>query len=485
MDYLDLTIADLHVELVKKHVTPLELTKEALRRAKSDNNNAFELILEQEALEFARHLKEPEEDNLFWGIPYVLKDNFSTKDIATTASSNSLNGYIPVYDSTVYKILKEKKAVLIAKATLDELAMGGTGTTGHLGTTFNPYDNTHTRMIGGSSCGSAAAVASSIVPFSIGSDTGDSVRKPASFGGLVGYKPTWSLISRFGLFAFSPSLDTVGFFTRSVSDSASLFNILKGHDELDFTSSRKEINNINLNKSKSIKGMKIAVIKELLDTFHDEEVVTNFHKTLSILRAKGAEISYVSYPLDILRSFYATYFVLACSESTSNNANIDGIKFGPKKEGKTYSEIMKASRSEGFSELIKRRFIFGAYALNKDNQEDVYLKAKRNRRLIVNKFNEIFKDFDAILNPATPSVAPIFNESVDRLSDEHLIADNYLCFGNFGGYPSLTLPLGFKNDLPYGLNITCGCFNDEKAFAIAKAIEDITGYYNLSVKGDK
>ena len=185
MQFLDLTIRELHNELVKKTVTPLDLVKEAILRAKADNNNAFEYIMEKEAVEMALKLKEPEVDNLFWGIPFAIKDNFSTKDIVTTASSNILAGYVPVFDATVVKKLLDAKAIPIAKTTLDELAMGGSGTTGHLGTTFNPYDKQHEHLIGGSSCGSASSVAASVVPFALGSDTGDSVRKPASYAGLV------------------------------------------------------------------------------------------------------------------------------------------------------------------------------------------------------------------------------------------------------------------------------------------------------------
>ena len=259
MSYLDCGIVAIHEALVAKKTTPLELAKEALARAKASQDNAFEKILEKEALEFASTLIEPEADNLLWGIPFVAKDNFSTKGIETTASSNVLNGYVPLFDATVIAKLKAAKCVLIGKSTMDELAMGGTGTTGHKGITYNPYDPTHTRMIGGSSCGSAAAVASGIVPFALGSDTGDSVRKPASFGGLVGMKPTWGRVSRYGLFPFAPSLDHVGFFTRSVEDSAILLNALSGRDDMDFTSSFKPVEDYTGDLKVPLKGKKIAV----------------------------------------------------------------------------------------------------------------------------------------------------------------------------------------------------------------------------------
>ncbi|MBP5217305.1 MAG: Asp-tRNA(Asn)/Glu-tRNA(Gln) amidotransferase subunit GatA, partial [Bacilli bacterium] len=220
MDYLDLTISEIHQALVEKKTTPLALVHEALERAKQNKDNAFELLVEEAAIKEAKALGEPEEDNPLWGIPFVLKDNFSTKGIETTASSNILQGYIPLFDATIYAKLKQKKAILIGKTTLDELAMGGTGTTGHKGITYNPWDPKHERLVGGSSCGSATCVSAGIVPFSIGSDTGDSVRKPASYTGLVGFKPTWGRISRYGLFPFAPSLDHVAYFTRDVKDAA-------------------------------------------------------------------------------------------------------------------------------------------------------------------------------------------------------------------------------------------------------------------------
>ena len=236
-DYLAMSISELHLALVNGEITPLELTKLAIAKAKADTNNAFEYISEEEALEQTRQLDPSKKDNLLWGIAFVLKDNFSTKDIPTTASSNILNGYVPVFSSEVYLRLINQGAILIGKTTLDELGMGGSGMTGQLGKTFNPWDETHQRTIGGSSCGSAAACAAGIVPIGIGSDTGDSARKPASYAGLVGFKPTWGRISRYGLFPFATSLDHVGFFTRNVEDSAILLNVLAGRDDKDFSSS--------------------------------------------------------------------------------------------------------------------------------------------------------------------------------------------------------------------------------------------------------
>src|SRR5574344_1920817 len=278
-DYRSLSIEQLHELLITKQVTPLEFAKEAIAIAKKDTNNAFEYIMEKEALETASKLGQPEVDNVLWGVPFIIKDNMSTKNVPTTGSSNILKGYIPVYDATIVSKLYNRHAIAIGKATLDELAMGGTGTSGHLGTTFNPYDCKHERLIGGSSCGSAAVVADGIVPFSLGSDTGDSTRKPASYAGLVGFKPTWSRISRYGLFPFAPSLDTIGIFTRDVKDNAYVLEAISGRDEHDSTSSSKPVEDYHSNIDKSIASYKVAVIKQIVDAVKDDEVKKAFLNT--------------------------------------------------------------------------------------------------------------------------------------------------------------------------------------------------------------
>lgn len=483
-NYKDYTIKELHDLLVKKEITPLDLVNEAIRLAKEDTNNSFEYIMEKEAIEMASLLKEPEENNLLWGIPFIIKDNFSTKGIPTTGSSNILNGYVPVYDATVVKKLYEAKAIPVAKATLDELAMGGSGTSGHLGTTFNPYDKNHKHLIGGSSCGSASSVANGIVTFSLGSDTGDSIRKPASYAGLVGFKPTWSRISRFGLFPFAPSLDTVGYFTRSVEDAALLLPFLAGRDENDSTSSTKEVEDYLSYLDKPINNYKIAVVKEIFDAIKNENIKNAFLMTCKELEKKGVKIDFVNMGKELLESIFPTYFVISCAEATSNNANLDGIKFGPYYDGKTYEEVMSLARTKGFSELIKRRFVFGSFTLMKENQNDLFIRAQKNRRRIVDKVNKILKDYDFIYLPASPSVAPKVGESSDRLSDEYLIADNHLALGNFAGLPSITLPIGFEDGLPFGANVMGRAFEEGKLFNISKSIEDITSLKGIYAKGE-
>ena len=477
------SILELHELLVAKKVTPLDLVKDAIEAAKKDNNNAFEYIMENEAIEIASNLGEVEVNNPLWGIPFVIKDNMSTKDVPTTGSSNILNGYIPVFDATVVENLKKAKAVPIGKATLDELAMGGTGTSGHLGMTYNPYDKSHTRLVGGSSCGSAAVTAAGIVPFALASDTGDSTRKPASYAGIVGFKPTWGRISRFGLFPFAPSLDTVGVFTRNVEDAAIVSEVLSGRDERDSTSSTKPVEHYFEELKKPLKSKRIAVIKEIVEAIKDKEILEAFNKTLDEFKARGYIVSEVSVSEELLTSLFPTYFVISCAEATSNNANMDGIKFGPLSNGATFEDVVTEARTKGFSELIKRRFVIGSFALMKENQNELFVRAQKNRRRIVETVNNILKDNDFIYLPAAPGIAPKLGEASDRLSDEYLIADNHLVLGNFAGLPSITLPIGFENGMPFGANLMGRAFEETELFKVSYDLQQITGLANVCAKG--
>lgn len=485
MNYLDLTIVEIHEALIKKKVTPLDLVIEAIERLKHDKNNAVEYLMEKEAIAIAKSLTIPEADNYLWGIPFAIKDNISTKDIPTCASSKILEGYVPIYNATVVEKLLKLHAIPIAKVTLDELAMGGTGATGHLGPTFNPYDNTHERMIGGSSCGSASVVASSIVPFSLGSDTGDSIRKPASYAGLVGLKPTWSRVSRYGLFPFAPSLDTIGCFTRCVKDAAILLNVLSGYDERDYTSSKKPVVDYAAKLNNSIKGIKIAVIQEIVNAIDDEIILKKFNEALKIYESLGAIINFVHMDKLLLQTLFPTYYIISCAEATSNNANLDGIKFGPYYSADNYVDAIKTARTKGFSERIKRRFIIGSYALMKENVEELYLRATQNRHKIVNTVNEILNNNDVIFLPAAPNIAPKFVRESEHLKEEYAIADNFMVIGNFGGYPSVTIPAGFKDGMPFGFNFTSKPFTDDDLLCIAKQLEDKLGLFNLSVRTKK
>ena len=483
MSYLSKSIRDIHNAIIDNRITPLELVKEALQLAKNDDNNAFEYICEKEAIKKVDELDISKKNSLLYGIPVVIKDNFSTKDIPTTGSCDMLKNYVPIFSSEVVNRLEQAGAIVIGKTTLDALAMGGRGTASHLGITYNPWDKTHTRIIGGSSCGSAAAISAGIVPLAIGSDTGDSVRKPANYAGCVGFKPTWGRISRFGLFPFATSLDHVAYFTRNVFDSALTLSVLAGRDDKDYSSSFKEVDDYVSDIDKDIKNTKIAVIKPIIDSIKNENIVNEFNKTVNRLRQDGVVVDYIDFDINLLRAILPTYMVISSAEAGSNNASLDGIKFGVREDGSSYEEIVKNSRTKGLSSLVKRRFVIGGYALLEENQNDFFLRAQKCRRLIVNAFNKIFEKYDAIYCPASSSTAPLIdNKNVDHLSDEYLIAENYLAFGNMGGYPSITLPIGFENDLPFGANITCKPFEEKKLLNIAFNIEKITGLKDLVAK---
>lgn len=468
-------ITDLRKDLDCGNVTSEELFSNAtsLAHKYQEEYNSFVTILDK--------YNHKASNSLIDGIPYSLKDNFSTNGILTTGSSNILKDYVPVYDATVYKKLTNAGGVLVGKTVLDELAMGGTGTTGHTGIVRNPWDRE--RQIGGSSSGSAASVALGIVPFSIGSDTGDSVRKPAAFGGVVGFKPTYGRISRYGLFAFASSLDNVGCIARSVRDCAIVTDILKGKDEKDMTSLPDEnISYLDL-LDNDIKGKKLFYIKEVVNIKNcdpeTKEVLDKFRKTLDELKDIGFIIDEVSIDEKLLKAAYPSYRTISCAEATSNNSNLTGIPFGPRGEGNNINDIMFDARTKGFSELIKRRFILGSYILQRENQERLFKNAQRLRHIIVDKMNELYKEYDAMILPASGGVAPSFGEEIDRMSDRYLVLENHMVIANFGGFPSITIPSGFVSGMPIGVNITGRCFEDGLTLNIANKIEEKLGYKGL------
>lgn len=420
------------------------------------------------------------------GIPYALKDNFSTSGILTTGSSNILKDYVPVFDSTVYKKLKEAGAVLVGKTVLDELAMGGSGLTGHTGIVKNPWDTT--RISGGSSAGSAVSVSLGIVPFSIGSDTGDSVRKPASLCGIVGFKPTYGRISRFGLFPFASSLDHVGIFARNVKDITYVTDVLKGHDELDMTSLPDENVKYTDTLNKDIKEKKLFYIKEIVEsvsTEENKEVIKIFKENIDKFRSEGVMVEEVSFDKKLLESIYPVYFIISCAEATSNNSNLTGFIFGSREEGNSPKEVMFNTRTKGFSEMIKRRFITGSYILQRENQERLFLNAKRARRMIVEKMNLLFKEYDGLILPAG-GIAPKINpdEETDRLGSDYLLLDNHLAIGNFGGYPSITFPMGYVSNMPVGINLTCPQREDASCLNIAFKLESVIGIKDVCAGGE-
>lgn len=482
MNYMEKGLVELHELLKNSKVTSKELIEESLKRSREvgKNYNAFDLILDD--------VKETEvTDNILSGIPYGVKANYSTKGILSTGSSNTLKDYVPFFDATAIKNLKSANAVMVNKTAMDEFGMGGTGTTAKTGITTNPWDRK--RMCAGSSSGSACAVASGVYPYALGSDSGDSIRKPAAYCGIVGYKPTYGMISRYGLFAYASSLDHCGVLTRSVEDAAIVVDNMKGIDPNDMTS--WDSSNIELYKSLTgdVKGKKLCYVKEICDINNYpnaskelKEHLENFHKVIENVKTLGIEVEEVSVDKTLLDAEPSVYVIIACAEATSNMSNLTGINFGPRSEKDNWVEMIKDYRTKGFSPLIKRRFVIGSYVLQKENQERYLKNAMRVRRLLVDTWKNLFTTYDGVILPVGTGPAKHLDSSKDILSKDTAVLDEHLQIGNFGGFPSITIPNGFVSGLPVGLNITGNCYDDANVLNIAYAIESTMNYKNQIAK---
>ena len=411
-------------------------------------------------------------DGLMYGIPVALKDNVNTKGIRTTASSRILDNYVPVYDATIVKKLREAGAVFVAKTSMDELAMGGTNLTAATGPVLNPYDTTC--ISGGSSGGSAVLVAEGVVPMAIGTDTGDSIRKPASYCNIVGFKPTYGRISRYGIIPYSSSLDHVGTFTRTVKDAALALEVLAGRDDLDMTSSNLPVEHYLDAVKGDVAGKKIAIIKNIIDAIDNQETLKCFENVVNGLKAKGAVVEEVEMNQQLLRAVLPTYFLIANCEATANHSNLDGIRFGNRKEADSSEEIMMKTRTEGLCAYVRKRFVIGSYGLFVENQERLFRQAQRVRRLICEDVDRVLNEYDAFIAPASANGAPKLDAPAkDQMSDAYLVAENHMALGNFTGYPSITVPMGMTKGMPVGVNLTGRAFEEGELLNIAQAIEDL------------
>lgn len=411
-------------------------------------------------------------DGLMYGIPVALKDNVNTKGIRTTASSRILDNYVPVYDATIVKKLREAGAVFVAKTSMDELAMGGTNLTAATGPVLNPYDTTC--ISGGSSGGSAVLVAEGVVPMAIGTDTGDSIRKPASYCNIVGFKPTYGRISRYGIIPYSSSLDHVGTFTRTVKDAALALEVLAGRDDLDMTSSNLPVEHYLDAVKGDVAGKKIAIIKNIIDAIDNQETLKCFENVVNGLKAKGAIVEEVEMNQQLLRAVLPTYFLIANCEATANHSNLDGIRFGNRKEADSSEEIMMKTRTEGLCAYVRKRFVIGSYGLFVENQERLFRQAQRVRRLICEDVDRVLNEYDAFIAPASAGGAPkVDAPAKNQMSDAYLVAENHMALGNFTGYPSITVPMGMTGGMPVGVNLTGRAFEEGELLNIAQAIEDL------------
>ena len=470
MDITELTVHELQEKLENKELTITDITKAYVNRIdkKEKDVQAFVTTLKDEALEEAKELESKETDGDFVGIPIGIKDNICTKGIKTTCSSRMLENFVSPYDATVIEKIKKENMINLGKLNMDEFAMGGSTEYSYFKKTRNPWNLN--KVPGGSSGGSAAAVASRMVPWALGSDTGGSIRQPSSFCGVVGLKPTYGLISRYGLVAFASSLDQIGPITKDVYDSAMLLNIIAGHDKRDTTSSNIDKKDYTKALKNDVKGLKIGVPKEFFGEGINEEVKESLENAIKIYKELGAEVE--EFSLDIAKYSLATYYIIACAEASSNLGRFDGIRYGYRaKEFKDLKDLYRKSRSEGFGPEVKRRIILGTYVLSSGYYDAYYKKAQQVRTLVMNEFNKAFQKYDVLLTPTSPTVAfDIGSKSNNPL--EMYLADICTVSVNIAGLPGISIPCGVdKENMPIGMQLIGNRFQEEKILNAAYTFE--------------
>jgi len=472
MDYNELSITRLKDKLESGEITSVDLIEEYFKRIEKydDSIKAFLTLNKDEALKKAKEIDEKrkngEELGYLAGIPVAIKDNISTKGLKTTCASNIIKDYIPPFDATVIENLKNADAIIIGKTNLDEFAMGSSTETSAFQITKNPWDISC--VPGGSSGGSAAAVASQMAPFSLGSETGGSVRQPASFCGLVGLKPTYGLVSRYGLIAFASSFDQIGPFTRNVEDAAIVMNVIAGYDKMDSTSVKREKENYLDGLKNDIKGLKIGVPKEYLEGL-EGNVKSQMEQVIKTFENLGAEVEMMSLP----HSEYGleTYYILAPSEASSNLARFDGIRYGNRaSDYNNTEELFVKTRSEGFGEEVKRRIMMGTYCLSSGYYDAYYKKAQEVRTLIKNDFDKAFEKYDILISPTTLSTAFKIGEKND--DPIAMYQSDKLTVGvNIAGVPAISIPCGLSDNMPIGLQIIGKNFDEAKILNAAYNFE--------------
>ncbi len=474
-----LTIKEASDLINKKEISPVELTQSILDRIqdKDEKLNTYITVLSEKALESAKKAEEEISRGNYLGplhgIPLGLKDIFITKNITTTCGSKMLENFIPPYDATVTQKLLDSGAVILGKNNMDEFAMGSSTETSYFGPTANPWDLQ--RVPGGSSGGSASATAASLCLGSVGTDTGGSIRQPAALCGVVGMKPTYGRVSRFGMIAFASSLDQAGPITKTVEDTALILNAISGPDPKDSTCVNIPVPDYTLSLKGDIKGLKIGIPKEYFIDGMDKEVEDASRKAISAMEGLGAEIIEISLP----HTEYAvlTYYIIAPSEASSNLARYDGVKYGYRTEGaESLRDMYFKTRAEGFGDEVKRRIMLGTYALSSGYYDAYYLKAQRVRTLIKNDFEEAFKKVDAIMAPTTPEVAFKIGEKTEDPIKMYL-SDVLTVPCNIAGLPGISVPCGFSTDgLPIGIQVLGKPFDEETVLHVAYAYEQHTDW---------
>ena len=469
MDYFDETIASVHQQLVEKKISPTELVQATLANIKQLNPdlNAFIAIND--------HVSAPQTvspDQVLQAIPLAIKDNILTTDLKTTAGSKMLANFQSVYPATVMEKLLQAGVVNIGKTNMDEFAMGSSTETSYFGVTKNPWNLK--KVPGGSSGGSAAAVASGQVLAALGTDTGGSIRQPASFNGIFGIKPTYGRVSRWGVIAFSSSLDQVGVLSRHVADSAQVLQTISGFDQRDNTSSQQAVPDFSQIKA-DVRGLKVAVPEEFMGAGVDAGVREQVQKGIKLLDQNGALVETVKLP----HAQYAVqvYYIIASSEASSNLQRYDGIRYGYRAQDvHNLEDVYVRSRSEGFGDEVKRRIMLGTFALSTGYFDAYFNKAAQVRTLINDDFEKVFQDFDLIVGPTSPTTA---FDIGSRIDDPVVMYMNDILTipANLAGLPAASVPVGFADGMPVGLQMIAPAFKEQTIFNAAQLVENETNFF--------
>lgn len=480
MKLYELTAHEAHEKLVQKEVSSVELTKALYARIDEveDKVNAYVTLDKENALAQAAKvdamLAAGEKIAPLAGVPGAIKDNISTKGLRTTCSSKMLSNFVPIFDAHVIKNLRADETIFLGKTNLDEFAMGSTTATSYFGPTHNPWNLD--LVPGGSSGGSAAAIAAGEAIWTLGSDTGGSIRQPASFNGCVGIKPTYGRVSRYGCVAFASSLDQIGPITKDVTDAALVLNTICGHDSMDSTSLAVEVPDFTKALVADVKGMRIGLPKEYFGAGIDEKVKAELQKAIAKFQKLGAEIVEVSLP----HTEYAviTYYIIAPAEASANLARFDGVRYGVRnQEAKSAPEMTTLTRTEGFGQEVRRRIMLGSYVLCSGYYDAYYNKAMQVRTLIRKDFEEAFKQCDVLLTPTSPVVAYPLDGKMDPL--QVYMLDVTTIPVNMAGLPGISIPCGFADGMPVGMQLIGNVLDEASILRAAYTFEQATAYHKV------
>ena len=469
MKYLNKSLKEINDLLKEKKIKPIDLVNEAYENIESNKDlNAYITLNKEEALKQAKELENKEVDNLLFGIPIAVKDNIVTKNLLTTCASHILDNFIPIYDATVVEKIKEHNMIIIGKTNMDEFAMGSSSRTSYFKAPHNPWNKD--KISGGSSGGSATTIAANDLLFALGSDTGGSIRQPASYTGIVGMKPTYGRVSRYGLVAFASSLDQIGPMTKNVYNNAVLLNAIVGKDKKDLTSVNKEKEDFTRLIGEDIKGMKIGVPNFFMSDIVNDEIRNKIKETIKLLEKEEATIEY--FDMKYLDHAVTLYQIIAMGEASSNLARFDGIRYGYSKENPdNIEDLYLSTRAEGFGEEVKRRIMVGSYLLSGENAKIYYNKALSIRDDMRKEFKKAFKKYDLLIGPTTTTTAYNLDDSMD--DPRKTFMDDVLVIPvNMAGLPGLNLPVGFdKDNMPIDMHIIGNSFEEAKIYKLASFIE--------------